>query len=47
MMILRVDIKNEKIAFENIEEEWKSIGGSAFIAKIMNKEVPQIGRAHV
>ena len=40
MMILRVDIKNEKIAFENIEEEWKPIGGSAFIAKIMNKEVP-------
>jgi aldehyde:ferredoxin oxidoreductase len=25
---------------ENLGEEWKSIGGSAFIAKIMNKEVP-------
>ena len=40
MKILRVDIKNEKITFENLEEEWKFIGGSAFIAKIMNKEVP-------
>ena len=40
MKILRVDIKNEKIGFENLEEEWKSIGGSALIAKIMNKEVP-------
>jgi len=39
MKILRVDIGNEKITFENLKEEWKSIGGSAFIAKIMNKEV--------
>jgi aldehyde:ferredoxin oxidoreductase len=40
MKILRVDIKNEKITFENLREEWKSIGGSALIAKIMNQEVP-------
>ena len=40
MKILRVDIKNEKITFENLKEEWNPIGGSAFIAKIMNKEVP-------
>jgi aldehyde:ferredoxin oxidoreductase len=40
MKILRVDIKNEKMIFENLGEEWKFIGGSAFIAKIMNKEVP-------
>ena len=40
MKILRVDMKNEKVTFENIEEEWKYIGGSALIAKIMNKEVP-------
>ncbi len=40
MKVLRVDMKNEKATFENLEEEWKSIGGSAFIAKIMNKEVP-------
>jgi aldehyde:ferredoxin oxidoreductase len=38
--ILRVDIKNEKITFENLKEEWQSIGGSALIAKIMNQEVP-------
>ena len=40
MKILRVDIKNEKMTFENLGEEWKSIGGSALIVKIMNKEVP-------
>jgi aldehyde:ferredoxin oxidoreductase len=40
MKILRVDVKNEKIVYENLKEEWKSIGGSALIAKIMNKEVP-------
>ena len=40
MKILRVDIKNEKMTLENLGEEWKFIGGSAFIAKIMNKEVP-------
>ena len=40
MKILRVDMENEKITFENLEDEWKSIGGSAIIAKIMNKEVP-------
>jgi aldehyde:ferredoxin oxidoreductase len=39
MKILRVNIKNEKVAFENLKDEWKSIGGSAFIAKIMNQEV--------
>src|SRR4030042_2196709 len=40
MKILRVDIANERVSFENLREEWKSIGGSALIAKIMNKEVP-------
>ena len=40
MKILRVDIKNERITFENLKEEWESIGGSGLIAKIMNKEVP-------
>jgi aldehyde:ferredoxin oxidoreductase len=40
MKILRVDIKDENITFENLNEAWKSIGGSAFIAKIMNREVP-------
>jgi aldehyde:ferredoxin oxidoreductase len=40
MKILRVDIEKEKIIFENLKEEWRFIGGSAFIAKIMNQEVP-------
>jgi aldehyde:ferredoxin oxidoreductase len=40
MKILRVDIEKEKVTFENLREEWRSIGGSAFIAKIMNQEVP-------
>jgi aldehyde:ferredoxin oxidoreductase len=40
MKILRVDIKNEEMTFENLGEEWKFVGGSALIAKIMNKEVP-------
>jgi len=39
MKILRVDIANGRITFENLREEWKPIGGSALIAKIMNKEV--------
>ena len=40
MKILRVDMKSEKMTFEDLQEEWRYIGGSAFIAKIMNKEVP-------
>ena len=40
MKILRVDMKNERLAFENLPEDWRNIGGSALIAKIMNKEVP-------
>ena len=37
MKIVRVDMKNEKVIFENLPEEWKNIGGSALIAKIMNQ----------
>jgi len=40
MKFLRIDMKNEKITFEDLKNEWTSIGGSAFIAKIMNQEVP-------
>jgi aldehyde:ferredoxin oxidoreductase len=40
MKILRVDIENEKITFEDLNEEWNAMGGSALIAKIMNREVP-------
>jgi aldehyde:ferredoxin oxidoreductase len=39
-MILRVDMKSGKISLENLREEWKTLGGSALIAKIMNTEVP-------
>jgi aldehyde:ferredoxin oxidoreductase len=42
MKILRVDILNGKITFENLREEWKPIGGSALIAKVMNEEVPPL-----
>ncbi|MBM4323588.1 MAG: aldehyde ferredoxin oxidoreductase, partial [Deltaproteobacteria bacterium] len=42
MKILRVDIANERVTFESLREEWKSIGGSALIAKVMNEEVPPI-----
>ena len=40
MKILRVDMENEKVSFENLREEWKYLGGSALIAKIMNEYVP-------
>ncbi len=40
MKILRVDMSKEKISFENLEEQWQAIGGSALIARIMNREVP-------
>jgi aldehyde:ferredoxin oxidoreductase len=40
MKILRIKMEEEKIASENLPDEWKYLGGSALIAKIMNKEVP-------
>ncbi len=40
MKILRVDMQHEKIRFEELREEWQYLGGSALIAKIMNKYVP-------
>ncbi|MBM4340806.1 MAG: iron-containing alcohol dehydrogenase [Deltaproteobacteria bacterium] len=40
MKILRVDIASERITFESLREEWRAIGGSALIAKIMNESVP-------
>ena len=40
MKILRVDMSKEKISFENLEEQWQAIGGSALLARIMNREVP-------
>jgi aldehyde:ferredoxin oxidoreductase len=40
MKILRVKMGDEKISSENLPPEWKYLGGSALIAKVMNKEVP-------
>ncbi len=40
MKILRVKMGDEKISSENLSQEWKYLGGSALIAKVMNKEVP-------
>ena len=40
MKILRVKMGNEKIILEDLPQEWKYLGGSALIAKIMSKEVP-------
>jgi aldehyde:ferredoxin oxidoreductase len=40
MNILRIKMENEIITSENLSQEWKYLGGSALIAKIMNKEVP-------
>lgn len=40
MKILRVDLRQQRVAFENLREEWQSLGGSALIAKILNREVP-------
>jgi aldehyde:ferredoxin oxidoreductase len=42
MQILRVSMNNRKVSFENLPEEWKYLGGSALIAKILNKEVPPL-----
>lgn len=40
MKILRVDLRQGTVAFENLKEEWQYLGGSALIAKILNREVP-------
>ncbi len=40
MKILRVMLGDEKITFENLPEQWKYLGGSALLAKIMTQEVP-------
>ena len=40
MKILRVDLRQGTVAFEDLREEWQYLGGSALIAKILNREVP-------
>jgi aldehyde:ferredoxin oxidoreductase len=42
MQILRLSMNNRKVSFENLPEEWIYLGGSALIAKILNKEVPPL-----
>ncbi len=39
MKILRVNMSELKVTYEDLPEEWKLIGGRGLIAKIMNKEV--------
>lgn len=40
MRILRVNMGQLKVTYEDLPEEWKLVGGRGLIAKIMNKEVP-------
>ena len=40
MRILRIDMSQLKVAYEELPEEWMLIGGRGLIARIMNKEVP-------
>ena len=40
MKILRIDMDQGKVTFEDLPEQWKLIGGRGLIAKIMNNEVP-------
>ena len=40
MRILRVNMGQLKVAYEELPEEWQLIGGRGLVAKIMNKEVP-------
>ena len=40
MRILRVNMTQLKVAYEELPEEWRLIGGRGLIAKIMNLEVP-------
>lgn len=39
MKILRVHMDQERISSEPLEKEWQLLGGSALIARIMNREV--------
>jgi aldehyde:ferredoxin oxidoreductase len=42
MKILRVTMNDQKASFENLPADWTHLGGSALIAKILNKEVPPL-----
>jgi aldehyde:ferredoxin oxidoreductase len=40
MQILRVSLADHKVSFEPLPSPWTSLGGSALIAKLLNREVP-------
>jgi aldehyde:ferredoxin oxidoreductase len=40
MKVLRVSLSQQSVSFEPLPETWRYLGGSALIAKILNKEVP-------
>jgi aldehyde:ferredoxin oxidoreductase len=40
MKILRVDMEQQEVDYEDLPSQWRLIGGRGLIAKIMNKEVP-------
>jgi aldehyde:ferredoxin oxidoreductase len=40
MKLLRINMETGKIEFERLREHWLPIGGSALLARIMNREVP-------
>ena len=40
MKILRVSLNEQKVSAEPLPSEWTYLGGSALIAKILNREVP-------
>ena len=40
MKILRINVEQESVTFQDLPEKWRLIGGSGLIAKIMNEEVP-------
>jgi aldehyde:ferredoxin oxidoreductase len=42
MKILRVSMNTQTVSFENFPSEWSLLGGSALVAKILNKEVPPL-----
>ena len=40
MKLLRINMETGKIELESLREDWLPIGGSALLARIMNREVP-------
>jgi aldehyde:ferredoxin oxidoreductase len=40
MKLLRLNMETGTIEFERLREDWLPIGGSALLARIMNREVP-------